>query len=94
MKTQYNGAIIGSSSEHETAIDWLLHKEIKKGGIMTVPSDSAGTPGTGWAAAGILRDPEDTCIVEGFPAYDPALEGIAVHALNVTTKQLQQARRA
>ena len=48
-----------------------------------------------WAqVAEALRDPEDVLIVEGFPAYDPALEGIAVFATNVTTKQLQQAKRA
>ncbi len=47
-----------------------------------------------WPVADALQDPEDTCIIEGFPAYDPALEGIAVYALQVTTKQPQQARRA
>ena len=52
------------------------------------------TPKQWQPVAEALRDPEDTCIVEGFPAYDPALEGVAVYALNVTTKQLQQAWRA
>ena len=41
-----------------------------------------------------LRDSEDVLIVEGFPAYDPMLEGVAVYATNVTTKALQQAKRA
>jgi hypothetical protein len=41
-----------------------------------------------------IRDPEDALIIEGFPAYDPTLEGIAVYATNITTKKLQQAQRA
>jgi hypothetical protein len=41
-----------------------------------------------------VRAPEDVLIVEGFPAYDPELEGIAVYATNVTTKVLQQAQKA
>ncbi len=41
-----------------------------------------------------LRDPEDVLIVEGFPAYDPTLEGVGVYATNLTTKALQQAKRA
>ena len=41
-----------------------------------------------------IRDPEDVLIIEGFPAYDATLEGIAVYATNVTTKVLQQAQRA
>jgi PHAX RNA-binding domain len=40
-----------------------------------------------------IRDPEDALIIEGFPSYDPTLEGIAVYATNVTTKKLQQAQR-
>ncbi len=40
-----------------------------------------------------LRDPEDVLIVEGFPAYDPTLEGIGVYTTSVTTKKLQQAQR-
>ncbi len=52
------------------------------------------TPKQWRPVAEALHDPADTCIVEGFPAYDPALEGIAVYALQVTTQQLQQARRA
>ena len=49
-------------------------------------------PWTKVAAA--IRDPEDVLIIEGFPAYDATLEGIAVYATNVTTKVLQQAQRA
>ncbi len=41
-----------------------------------------------------IRDPEDALIIEGFPTYDPTLEGIAVYATNITTKKLQQAQRA
>ena len=41
-----------------------------------------------------IRDPEDVLIIEGFPAYDPTLEGIAVYVTNLTTKKLQQAMRA
>jgi hypothetical protein len=52
------------------------------------------TPKQWSQVAPALADAEDVVIVEGFPAYDPALEGIAVYALKVTTKQLQQARRA
>ncbi len=44
--------------------------------------------------ADALRNPDDILIIEGFPAYDPALEAIAVYATNVTTKLLQQAHRA
>ena len=48
-----------------------------------------------WAkVAEALRDPDDTLILEGFPTYDPALEGIAVYVTNTTTKKLQQAQRA
>ena len=46
------------------------------------------------SVAAALRDPADLLIVEGWPTYDPALEGIAVFATNVTTKVLQQAKRA
>jgi hypothetical protein len=52
------------------------------------------TPKQWRPVAEALHDPEDTCIIEGFPAFDPTLEGVAVYALNVTTKQLQQAARA
>ena len=52
------------------------------------------TPKQWRPVAEALQDPADTCIVEGFPAYDPALESVAVYAMNVTTKKLQQARRA
>lgn len=40
-----------------------------------------------------LQNPEDLLIVEGFAAYDPKLQGVAVFATNVTTKHLQAARR-
>jgi hypothetical protein len=40
-----------------------------------------------------LQKPEDVLIVEGFPAYDPELKGLAVFATNVTTKLLQAAKR-
>ena len=52
------------------------------------------TPKQWRPVAEALQDPADTCIVEGFPAYDPALESVAVYAMNVTTKKLQQERRA
>jgi hypothetical protein len=40
-----------------------------------------------------LKDPEDALIVEGWPTYDPMLEGIAVYVTNTTTKVLQRAQR-
>jgi hypothetical protein len=40
-----------------------------------------------------LKNPEDVLIIEGWQAYDPELEGIAVWGLNVTTKLLQQQQR-
>ena len=40
-----------------------------------------------------LKNPEDALIVEGWAVYDPELEGIAVFAMNTTTKQLQAAKR-
>lgn len=40
-----------------------------------------------------IKNPDDALIVEGFPAYDPELEGVAVFATNVTTKLLQAAKR-
>ena len=52
------------------------------------------TPKQWTKVAEALRNPEDSLIVEGFPAYDPLLEGIAVFATNVTTKLLQQTQRA
>lgn len=40
-----------------------------------------------------LKDPEDALIVEGWPTYDPMLEGIAVYVTNTTTKVLQRGQR-
>ena len=40
-----------------------------------------------------LQNAEDVLIVEGFAAYDPALEGVAVFANTVTTKLLQHQKR-
>ncbi len=40
-----------------------------------------------------IADPDDSLIVEGFAAYDPELEGIAVYTTKVTTKKLQAAQR-
>ena len=45
-------------------------------------------------AASLQGNPEDVLIAEGMPAYDPALEGIAVYVTNTTTKLLQQAHPA
>lgn len=41
-----------------------------------------------------LLDPEDVLIAEGFPVFDPDLEGMAVYVSNVSTKKLQQAAKA
>ncbi len=40
-----------------------------------------------------MKNPEDKLIVEGFAAFDPALEGMAVFVTNATTKLLQQQKR-
>ena len=40
-----------------------------------------------------ISNPDDALIVEGWCAYDPELEGIAVWASNVTTKKLQQQKK-
>ncbi len=40
-----------------------------------------------------IADPDDSLIVEGYAAYDPQLEGIAVYTTKVTTKKLQAAQR-
>ena len=40
-----------------------------------------------------MKNPEDRLIVEGFAAFDPALEGMAVFVTNTTTKLLQQHKR-
>jgi len=48
-----------------------------------------------WAkVAEALRNPEDALIVEGYPAFDERIPGMAIFATNVTTKLRQQARRA
>lgn len=48
-----------------------------------------------WAkVAQALKSPDDLLIVEGAPVYDPDLEGIAVYAMNATTRALHQAQRA
>jgi len=40
-----------------------------------------------------IQNPNDRLIVEGFAAFDPGLEGMAVFATNTTTKLLQQQKR-
>jgi hypothetical protein len=40
-----------------------------------------------------ITDPEDALIVEGTAAFDPEINGIAVFAMNVTTKLLEGKRR-
>ena len=40
-----------------------------------------------------IAEPDDSLIVEGYPAYDPELEGLAVYALSVSTRKLQIAQR-
>ena len=40
-----------------------------------------------------ITDPDDRLIVEGDPASDPALEGVAVDATTVTTKKQQVTQR-
>ena len=40
-----------------------------------------------------IQNPDDALIIEGFAAYDAAVEGIAVFATNVTTKLQQAAKR-
>ena len=40
-----------------------------------------------------MKNPEDKLIIEGFAAFDPALEGMAVFVTNATTKLLQQQKR-
>jgi len=41
-----------------------------------------------------LKNPEDVLIVEGYPTFDDRIPSIAVFATNVTTKLLQQVKRA
>jgi hypothetical protein len=40
-----------------------------------------------------MQNPEDRLIVEGFAAFDPSLEGMAVYVSSTTTKILQQQKR-
>jgi hypothetical protein len=40
-----------------------------------------------------IQDPDDKLIVEGYPAFEKRLGAVAVFATNVTTKNLQAARR-
>ncbi len=40
-----------------------------------------------------MQNPEDRLIVEGFAAFDPGLEGMAVFVTSTTTKLLQQQKR-
>lgn len=40
-----------------------------------------------------IQNPDDTLIVEGTAAFDPEIKGMAVFALHVTTKHLEQKRR-
>ncbi len=48
-----------------------------------------------WAkVAAALQNPDDALIIEGYPATDTERPGITVFATNVTTKLLQQAKRA
>jgi hypothetical protein len=44
--------------------------------------------------AGVTDDPEDKLIIEGYPTLDPRFPGITVLATNVTTRNLQMAKRA
>jgi hypothetical protein len=44
--------------------------------------------------AGVTDDPEDRLIIEGYPTLDPRFPGITVLATNVTTRNLQMAKRA
>ena len=47
-----------------------------------------------WAkVAEAIQDPDDVLIIEGYPALDPQLRGIAVFTQSVTTKKLQAAKR-
>lgn len=41
-----------------------------------------------------MQNEQDSLIVEGFAAFDPGLEGMAVFATNVTTRVLQQQKRS
>jgi hypothetical protein len=40
-----------------------------------------------------MQNPDDRLIIEGFAAFDPSLEGMAVFVTNTTTKLLQQAKK-
>ncbi|MBI5668235.1 MAG: hypothetical protein HZC41_09535 [Chloroflexi bacterium] len=39
------------------------------------------------------QDPDDTLIIEGTASYDPDIQGIAVFAMSVTSKKLEQKKR-
>ena len=43
--------------------------------------------------ANSTQDPQDKLILEGYPVFDRRLGAMAVFATNVTTKNLQAARR-
>ncbi len=43
--------------------------------------------------AGAIQDADDKLIVEGYPAFEKRLGAVAVFATNVTTKNLQAAKR-
>jgi hypothetical protein len=77
---------------------------LQSGPVPTLPQElpkppDASTPyvvyiaKTQWeTVAEALHNPEDELMVEGFPAYDPQLKGMAVFAMQVTTKLLQAAQ--
>lgn len=39
------------------------------------------------------QDPEDALIIEGTASYDPEIQGVAVFAMSVTSKKLEQKKR-
>lgn len=47
-----------------------------------------------WAkVAEAIKDPTDALIIEGYPVYEERLPGIAVLSSNITTRNLQRAKR-
>ncbi|HEX2906844.1 MAG TPA: phosphorylated adapter RNA export RNA-binding domain-containing protein [Phototrophicaceae bacterium] len=40
-----------------------------------------------------IQDPEDALIIEGTASYDPEIPGVAVFAMSVTSKRLEQKKR-
>jgi hypothetical protein len=44
--------------------------------------------------ASLQEHEEDELIIEGYPVYEPRLQGMAVLAQRVTTKLMEQARKA